>query len=125
MEDKYRFMTRLESLDCSDFPATTKMTVYLEHLVSVDCVNNFNEDERDVIDSFGINDITDLIRHDGISEFDKEQGCRCFDLVCDLYELAGIERSEKCMIQFERYCILIHILSDGCIKYCKFIGTVQ
>ena len=120
MENKYRFMTRRESLDCSDFPATTKMTVYLEHLVSVDCVNNFNEDERDVIDNFDINDIDDLLRHKGISESDKEQGLNYFDLVSDLYSI-GIERSEKCIIQLERYGILIYILPAGDIKYCKII----
>ena len=91
--------------------------------IIVDCENNFNSIEKEVIDKFNINNIEDLIRNEKISKNDKQRCLKCFAYVRERYELMGIEPfNGHNVIQLEKYAISIRILPNGIIKYCKSLG---
>jgi len=91
--------------------------------IIVDCENNFNSVEKEVINKFNINNIEDLIRNNKIDKNDKQRCLKCFDYVRKRYELMGIEPfNGHNIIQLEKFAISIRILPNGIIKYCKSFG---
>jgi len=95
----------------------------LTSLIMIDCENNFDKEEKFVINELKIHNIEDLIRNDKISKHDKQRCLKCFDYVRHKYELIGVEPSNgHNVIQIEKYAIDIRILSNGTIKYCKSLG---
>ena len=130
-KNKYKFITEQVSIFTPNFPDTTKMIacetdkndISICSDIIVDCENNFNSIEKEVIDKFNINNIEDLIRNEKISKNDKQRCLKCFAYVRERYELMGIEPfNGHNMIQLEKYAISIRILPNGIIKYCKSLG---
>ena len=130
-KNKYKFITEQVSIFTPNFPDTTKMSacetdkndISICSDIIVDCENNFNSIEKEVIDKFNINNIEDLIRNKKISKNDKQRCLKCFAYVRERYELMGIEPSNgHNVIQLEKYAISIRILPTGIIKYCKSLG---
>ena len=130
-KNKYKFITEQVSIFTPYFPSTTEMFDFetdkndisiCSHII-VDCENNFNIIEKEVIDKFNINNIDDLIRNEKISKSDKQRCLKCFAYVRDRYKLMGIEPfNGHNTIQLEKYSISIRILPNGIIKYCKSLG---
>ena len=130
-KNKYKFITEQVSIFSQNFPDTTKMIacetdkndISICSDIIVDCENNFNSIEKEVIDKFNINNIEDLIRNEKISKNDKQRCLKCFAYVRERYELMGIEPfNGHNVIQLEKYAISIRILPNGIIKYCKSLG---
>jgi hypothetical protein len=130
-KNKYKFITEQVSIFTPNFPDTTKMIacetdkndISICSDIIVDCENNFNSIEKEVIDKFNINNIEDLIRNEKISKNDKQRCLKCFAYVRERYELMGIEPfNGHNVIQLEKYAISIRILPNGIIKYCKSFG---
>lgn len=130
-KSKYKFITEQVSIFTPNFPDTTKMIacetdkndISICSDIIVDCENNFNSIEKEVIDKFNINNIEDLIRNEKISKNDKQRCLKCFAYVLERYELMGIEPfNGHNVIQLEKYAISIRILPNGIIKYCKSLG---
>jgi hypothetical protein len=130
-KNKYKFITEQVSILTPNFPDTTKMFAYetdkndisICSSIIVDCENNFNSIEKEVIDKFNIDNIEDLIRNEKISKNDKQRCLKCFAYVRQRYELTGIEPfNGHNVIQLEKYGISIRILPNGIIKYCKSLG---
>jgi hypothetical protein len=125
-KNKYKFITEQVSIFTPNFPDTTKMIacetdkndISICSDIIVDCENNFNSIEKEVIDKFNINNIEDLIRNEKISKNDKQRCLKCFAYVRERYELMGIEPfNGHNVIQLEKYAISIRILPNGIIKY--------
>lgn len=130
-KNKYKFITEQVSILTPNFPDTTKMIacetdkndISLCSSIIVNCENNFNSIEKEVIDKFNIDNIEDLIRNEKISKNDKQRCLKCFAYVRQRYELTGIEPfNGHNVIQLEKYGISIRILPNGIIKYCKSLG---
>ena len=130
-KNKYKFITEQVSIFSPNFPDTTKMIacetdkndISICSDIIVDCENNFNSIEKEVIDKFNINNIDDLIRNEKISKNDKQRCLKCFAYVRERYELMGIEPfNGHNVIQLEKYAISIRILPNRIIKYCKSLG---
>ena len=130
-KNKYKFITEQVSIFTPNFPDTTEMIycetdkndISIRSYIIVNCENNFNNIEKEVIDTFNINNIEDLIRNDKISKNDKRRCLECFAYVRERYKLTGIEPlNGHNTIQLEKYAISIRILPNGIIKYCKSLG---
>ena len=129
--NKFIITTKQESIFAPNFPDTTKLItcepeeseISMCSDIIVDCGNNFNSDEKEVINKFNINNIEDLIRNNKISKNDKQRCLKCLNYVRQRYGLMGIEPSNgHNVIQLEKYAISIRILPDGIIKYCNSLG---
>jgi hypothetical protein len=128
---KYTFITEEVSIFAPNFPDTTKIFAFETEKenysicknVFVDCENNFNDTEKKVIDKFNINNIEDLIRNSCISKHDKQRCLKCFSYVRERYELMGVEPfNGHDVIQLDNYAIVIRVLPNRDIKYCKSLG---
>jgi predicted GIY-YIG superfamily endonuclease len=119
-KNKYEFITEKESIFKANFPDTTKILDTKEGDIIVNCEDNFNVQEKQIIEQFNINNIEDLIRHDKISSTDKKRTIQCYKYVYDRYELTGFEPfNGHNIITLDTYLISIRILPNRDIKYCK------
>ena len=107
--NKYFFIAKNISIYRPTFPDTTNMTAYeadkdisMRSKIFVDCENNFNSIEKEVIDKCNINNIEDLIRNEKISKNDKQRCLERFNYVLVRYELMELEPSNgHVLIQLE------------------------
>lgn len=107
MSSKYSFNIKKSYVSNFHFPKTTSFSESsIEENISVNCINNFSEDERKIIDKFNINTLDDLINHTNISIFDKQK-CK---------------KNTNTIILMNQYSININICSDNSVKYCKSLG---
>jgi len=124
-QNKYQFITEKASLFAPNFPETTKIIPFGDEII-VDCENNFKRIEKKTMDTFNINTIEDLIRHDNIRKHDKQRSLKCFRYVRERYEMSGVEpMNGNNVIQLGKYAIIIRILPNGRIKYCKSCGETD
>lgn len=124
-KNKYKFITEKVSIFRPNFPDTTNMFELEDDDILIDCENNFSTDEKQVIEKFNINNIEDLLRHDKISDLDKQRCVACYKYICEQYEIMGFETFKgHNAIQLEEYGVNIRILPNRKIKYCKSLGKI-
>jgi hypothetical protein len=121
-DNRYKFISERITIFESNYPKTTRYERVggFEGRIVVNCEDNFNKDEKMLIEEFNINTIDDLVGHRGISTIDKERSLKCYDYVrggggCGLLEPFNGHNS----IKLGDMLIYIRIMSDGSIKYCK------
>jgi hypothetical protein len=112
-----------------DFPLTTKiekMEDSQNEYIVVNCENNFNSLEKTVIDSYNIYTMNDLIHCEHITKQDKDRLFVCFENVRKKYVEMGIEPyNSQVSIQMAKYIIMVRIMSDNRIIYCKSLGIIN
>jgi hypothetical protein len=126
------FFTDKNAIFRPNFPDTTKFHEIPDLIVGdifvgdifVNCENNFSTDEKQVIEKF--NNIEDLLRHNKISNLDKQRCVACYKYICEQYEIMGIETFKgHNIIQLEEYGVNIRILPNRTIKYCNSLGKIN
>jgi len=108
------------------FPKTTKkieINNYENDIIIIDCENNFTEEEKNVIDSYKINKLQDLMTDIRINNLEKIKCLKYYKLITENYKLNGYDVfNETVSVLFNNYIINIIILHDGSIKYCSSSG---
>ena len=122
----FNFKIKKISFFESIFPKTTtkiEMNDYEDDII-LDCKNNFTEDEQNVIHSYNITTIKDLMIHIRINNLEKINCLKYYKLITENYKLNGFGGIfyKTVSVQFNNYIINIIILHDGTIKYCSSSG---
>lgn len=127
--DKYKFFTRKISFIDFVFPTGTIVIplsndeIDMTTCLIIDCNNNFTKDEKTVIDNYNIFKVEDVIRHNKITNYDKQRTIKCFHYVKKRFELGGIEPfNGHVFIKMDKYLLNIRILPTGEVKYCACAG---
>lgn len=123
-DNRYKFITERITIFQSNYPKTTRYErldgVGFEGRIVVNCEDNFNKDEKMLIQEFNINTIDDLVGHRGISTIDKERCIKCYDYVRGGGGYGLLEPfNGHNTIKLGDILVYIRIMSDGSVKYCK------
>jgi hypothetical protein len=89
----------------------------------IDCRENFNEAEQEMIKRYDIKMLENLLRCDEISSSDKERAMECYKYVCKRIRLMGIEPfNGNTTIQCGKYLFAIRISKDKEITFTQSCG---
>jgi GTPase Era involved in 16S rRNA processing len=89
----------------------------------VNCENNFNEDEKEIIRKFKLKKVDDILLCKKISQNDKERCLKCYKYVDFRMKNGGIEPfNGQNSIQLDEYVIVIRISPNKSIAFIKSMG---
>lgn len=88
----------------------------------VDCSPNFTQQQIDMIKSYNIQTLSDILLHKDIPYKDKKRCLKCYDYINTFMELNDFETKDShCVLQINNNLYDIRILPDKFIRFCRVL----
>lgn len=123
----FAFVAQKSSICECNYPSDkTKITSLFDDDIYIDCEENFDEREINLIVLLDIKCVEDFLREPSITRECKDQCIECFRYAKEFKAKHGFEpHNSHLFLMLQKELILIRVLSSGLIKYCMPIKDLN